>query len=94
VGKSVWTKGARYLKHARNIRKFDETFDAKVFGETAQQILIDAHTALMNRDLEAMSRFVTENALPVSFEIRLLTLFYFVNFSSKYILFGGIKENV
>jgi hypothetical protein len=61
------TKGAKYMKHSRNIRKFDESFDEKIFGEQAQQIYIDAHQALMNRDLEGMSRFVTEHALPVRY---------------------------
>jgi hypothetical protein len=55
------------FRHAKLIKKYDSNFEDSLFGDLAQQIYIDAHNALMNRDLDNLQSFVTENALPVSF---------------------------
>lgn len=70
MGLKVWNLGSTALRHKRHILKYDETFDEKIFGDVAQQIYIDAHTALMNRDLDNLTNFVTETAISV--------LFYFI----------------
>ncbi|CAF0857156.1 unnamed protein product [Brachionus calyciflorus] len=51
------------FKHLKVIKKNDESFDEKLFGELAQQIYIDAHNALSKRDPDEMLKYVTENAL-------------------------------
>lgn len=54
--------GEKKLKHERAIKKYDESFDTTSFAEQAQQIYIDAHNALMNRDSEKLLECVTELA--------------------------------
>lgn len=43
----ITKKVGKSFKHLRQVKKYDESFDEGLFGEYAQQIYIDAHTALM-----------------------------------------------
>lgn len=58
----ITKKVSKSMRHNRQIKKYDETFDESMFGEYAQQIYIDAHNALMNRDSEKMLEYATEHA--------------------------------
>ena len=60
------TASMKKYRHAKLIKKHESTFEDSLFGDIAQQIYIDAHNALMNRDLDNLQSFVTENALAVS----------------------------
>lgn len=48
----------------RKIRSFEEDFSPKTFGETAQDIYIRAHEALINKDEKAIREYVTERLYP------------------------------
>lgn len=48
----------------RKIRTYEEDFSPKTFGETAQDIYIRAHEALMNKDEKALREYVTERLYP------------------------------
>lgn len=48
----------------RKIRSYEEDFSPKVFAETAQDIYIRAHEALMSNDDMAIREYVTERLYP------------------------------
>lgn len=58
----ITKKLSKSFRHLRQVKKYDENFDEALFGEYAQQIYIDAHTALMNRNNEQLLEHVTEHA--------------------------------
>lgn len=53
---------AKKFRHSRVIKKYDDTFDETQFAEYAQQLYIEAHQHLMDRDGDKLSDFVTEHA--------------------------------
>lgn len=48
----------------RKIRSYDDDFSPKTFADTAQDIYIRAHEALMNKDRHALRECVTERLYP------------------------------
>jgi len=62
-------KSKQLITHARGIRKYDEEFEPKTFGETvALPIFIEAHQALTNRDINRLHELVTEHAFSIMHE--------------------------
>lgn len=56
-------KSKSYLA-VRKIRGYDEDFDTTLFAELAQDIYIQAHTALCKKEKYKLREFVTEKAYP------------------------------
>lgn len=48
----------------RKIRSYEEDFSTKTFAETAQEVYVKAHEALMNKDRHALREYITERLYP------------------------------
>jgi len=56
-------KGKTYSS-VRKIRKYEEDFDPRSWVDEAQQIYIDAHSALCEKDEDTLHRLATEKCFP------------------------------
>lgn len=57
-------RGKSYMS-LRKIRAYEDEFDLVEFADTAQDIYIEAHKALANRDEEKLLDLVTEHCYPI-----------------------------
>lgn len=55
-------KKSKSYMTVRKIRQYDEDFDSTAFAETAQQIYMDAHRVLAEKDKDKLRDLVTEKA--------------------------------
>jgi large subunit ribosomal protein L45 len=57
-------KKSKSMMALRKIRSFEEDFEYHIFLKEAQEIYINAHKAMMNKDRDKLSQYVTERAYP------------------------------
>lgn len=57
-------KKSKSMMAIRKIRNFDEDFEKKDFAIQAQEIYINAHTFMANKDEKKIQQYVTERAYP------------------------------
>ncbi|KAH7950948.1 hypothetical protein HPB52_003261 [Rhipicephalus sanguineus] len=60
-------RGKSYM-NLRKIRAYEDEFDLVEFADVAQDIYIEAHKALANRDEEKLQDLVTEHCYPIMME--------------------------
>nr|CAG4635058.1 EOG090X0DDP [Alona affinis] len=59
------SKTSASMMAIRKIRKFEEDFKKNIFVEQAQEIYIEAHTALAKKDEDTLHQYVTELCYPI-----------------------------
>jgi len=65
----ISSKSRELLRHVRTVRRYDEEFDPKTFGETiAMPVFVEAHNALAERDVDRLHELVTEHAFSIMYE--------------------------
>lgn len=57
-------KKSKSMLAVRKIRQYEDDFTPATFAETAQEIYIRAHEALMEKDADKLSEYVTERLYP------------------------------
>ncbi|KAK8780492.1 hypothetical protein V5799_018166 [Amblyomma americanum] len=60
-------RGKSYM-NLRKIRAFEDEFDLVEFADTAQEIYVEAHKALADRDEDRLHDLVTEHCYPIMME--------------------------